>query len=159
MQCFITADGKGMHAAHFLSGLRCWTCASNIADASQLAHQDSVGTHVRYGAFLTAIPMARCMGDYVHCMNRTVNVVMERRSAWASPRARTALAAFIQSVQDEAAHVLLFDRIAPFQTVAATLDLTASKLFLLEGQLRGQLVSLVEEHSAGATTIFLVSSQ
>ena len=38
----------------------------------------SVETHVRYGAFLRAVPPSRRVGDYAHAASRAVNAVFKR---------------------------------------------------------------------------------
>ena len=83
--CVLTADGKGMQAMHPGARFQCWNCNAKVADLSTPTTEPNVGPHVRFGAFLPAIPAHRRVGDVVHATSRVVNALFKRLVTQALP--------------------------------------------------------------------------
>ena len=150
----MTADGKGMQAMHFQTGLRCWTCGLDCNQLPNLAPQLSVGTHVRYGDFLGAIPVGRRVGDYVHAACRILNAVLKRLHDMGPGPAKSDLKKYIQNISDDLAHIPVVDRTNTKYKRQGTIDLTQSNHILTSETLLNRLVEVVQRHQGKHTVPF-----
>lgn len=140
-QCFLTGDGKGMQAANWQAGKKCWVCPHNTT--GPLTPEDPPQLGVRCGAFLWPIPVARRVGDVTHATARIATAILNRLGAMAKANGRSAaqhIRVLRGALAAEAERLPAEERLSQHTTGLGTLDLTQGALLAKSWPLQQQIV-------------------